>query len=141
MHISNSSTAGFAPEPHGLDLVFRRARLASRQWLSPTYVRVRLSGDELLGFTSPGADDHIRVFFPTDAAASISELREAPSREYTPLAWDSHAGWLDLEFAIHGTSGVAQGIGARWAASAPIGAHVGVGGPRGSKVLVGHPDS
>lgn len=131
-------------EPRRHDLLFRRAALARRTFLTPGYVRLRLRGDELRGFDSPGADDHVRVFFPgsPDAADStvgtvdtVEELRAAPSREYTPLEWDAEAGWLDVEFALHG-----DGVGAHWAASAPIGAPVGVGGPRGSMVLVGRPD-
>lgn len=59
----------------------------------------------------------------------------SPSREYTPLAWGED--WLDVEFAVHG----GEGVGARWAASAPIGSFVGVGGPRGSAVLTGTPAS
>lgn len=121
----------------GLELRFRSAHLAARQWLTPGYVRVRLEGADLRGFTSLGSDDHIRVFFPDAPPASIEELRAAPSREYTPLAWDSDEGWLDLEFALHGADGVA----APWAETAEIGAAVGVGGPRGSLLMTGRPDA
>jgi NADPH-dependent ferric siderophore reductase len=38
---------------------------------------------------------------------------------------------------VHGDDGVA----APWAATAPLGSVAGVGGPRGSKVLVGRPDA
>ena len=86
---------------------------------------------------SPGADDHIRIFFPDDVPSSVDELRAAPSREYTPLAWDADEGWLDLEFAIHGADGVA----APWAATAELGATAGIGGPRGSMLVSGRPDA
>ncbi|WP_022889616.1 siderophore-interacting protein [Agromyces italicus] len=120
------------------ELVFRAARLAERRFLAADYVRVRLEGEALRGFDSPGADDHIRVFFPgADAAAlSVDELRAAPSREYTPLAWDAAAGTLDLEFLVHGDEGIAG----RWAVDAAIGDSVGVGGPRGSLVIEGEPE-
>ncbi|WP_341769732.1 siderophore-interacting protein [Agromyces protaetiae] len=125
------------------DLVFRPARLADRTTLAPHYVRVRLEGDALRGFGSLGSDDHIRVFFPDPAAAArdggapldADALRAFPSREYTPLAWDADAGVLELEFVVHGDAGVAG----RWAADAPLGSTVGVGGPRGSMVLDGEP--
>ena len=52
-----------------------------------------------------------------------------------PLAWG--ADWLDVEFAVHGDSGVA----APWAATAALGSSIGVGGPRGSAVLNGTPGS
>lgn len=130
-------TPSFRLERRPLDLRFRSARLAARQWLTPRYVRVRLEGADLRGFDSPGCDDHIRVFFPDGPASSVDELRAAPSREYTPLAWsdDDGDGWLDLEFAIHG-----DGVGAAWAATAEIGSFAGVGGPRGSLVMTGRPD-
>ncbi len=137
------TTPAFRLERQGLDLRFRAVRLAAREWITPEYVRVRLEGDDLRGFTSLGSDDHIRVFFPAGPTESVEELRAAPSREYTPLAWDADAGWLDLEFAIHGASDVhsADGVGAVWAASAEIGAFAGVGGPRGSMVVTGRPDA
>jgi len=118
------------------DLRFRIGTLTAREWITPTYVRVRLEGDDFAGFDSPGADDHMRLFFPDrdPSALSVEELRAAPSREYTPLTWsDTH---LDVEFAVHGDAGVA----APWAATAPIGAKIGVGGPRGSMVIDGRPD-
>lgn len=130
----------FTLEPTGLELTFRRVTLTRREWLTRSYVRIRLQGDELSGFTSLGADDHIRIFFPEGDPLTVEELRAAPSREYTPLAWGED--WLELEFAIHGdpVAGTA-GIAAAWAATAPLGARAGVGGPRGSKVLAGRPDA
>ncbi|MDE0546209.1 siderophore-interacting protein [Microbacterium sp. C7(2022)] len=125
----------FTLTPQGLELRFRKTTLAHREWVTDSYVRVRLQGDDLRGFDSPGSDDHIRVFFPEGDPATVEELRATPSREYTPLAWGED--WLDLEFAIHGDEGVA----APWAAKAPLGSLAGVGGPRGSKVLHGRPDA
>jgi len=136
---SLSSTPSFRLERRSLELRFRSVELTRREWVTPSYVRVRLSGDDLRGFDSPGADDHIRVFFPGSAPGSVEQLREAPSREYTPLAWDADAGWLDLEFAVHGGASGA-GVAAAWAASAPLGSPAGVGGPRGSLIVAGRPD-
>ncbi|GAA2898820.1 siderophore-interacting protein [Microbacterium esteraromaticum] len=127
--------SGFSIERQGLDLRFRAATLESREWLAPNYVRVRLAGAELAGFASLGADDHMRLFFAAGPTSSVDELRASPSREYTPLAWGEN--WLDVEFAVHGD----EGVGAPWAASAPLGSFVGVGGPRGSAVLTGEPGS
>ncbi|MFF0909343.1 siderophore-interacting protein [Microbacterium enclense] len=132
--LSSTPPSAARLEPRRHDLVFRRATLARRTFLTPAYVRLRLVGEELRGFDSPGADDHIRVFFP-EAGAATGDLREAPNREYTPVDWDAADGRLDLEFALHG-----DGLAGRWAAEAPIGAPAGVGGPRGSLVLVGRPD-
>lgn len=134
------TSSAFTLEPTGLELRFRRVRLAAREWLTRSYVRVRLQGDELAGFASLGADDHIRLFLPEGDPETVEDLRAAPSREYTPLAWGED--WLELEFAIHGdpAAGTA-GVSAAWAATAPLGAAAGVGGPRGSKVLSGRPDA
>lgn len=129
----------FRLERRPLDLRFRHARLAARQWITPGYVRIRVDGPDLRGFASPGADDHIRLFFPDAPPASVDELRAAPSREYTPLDWDADAGWLDLEFVLHAAEDGA-GVAAPWAETAEIGAPIGVGGPRGSLVLTGRPD-
>lgn len=130
----------FSLDPTGIELRFRKTTLVAREWLTRSYVRVRLQGDDLRGFSSPGADDHIRIFFPAGDPQTIDDLRDAPSREYTPLSWGDDQ--LELEFAIHGdpAAGTA-GIAAAWAATAPLGAVAGVGGPRGSKVLTGRPDA
>lgn len=132
-----SAASAFRLERRGNDLQFRRVRLAARQWLTPAYVRVRLVGADLRGFDSPGADDHLRIFFPDSETADLDAVREWPSREYTPLAWDADEGWLDLEFAVHGGEGVA----APWAASAEIGSIAAIGGPRGSMLVTGRPDA
>ncbi|WP_404473328.1 siderophore-interacting protein [Microbacterium aerolatum] len=127
--------SSFALERQRLDLQFRAVTLTAREQLAPNYVRVRLEGDDLFGFTSLGSDDHMRLFFPDEMPDSLEELRTAPSREYTPLVWDEN--WLEVEFAVHGDEGIA----ARWAATAPLGSQIGVGGPRGSAVITGTPGS
>ncbi|QKJ18731.1 siderophore-interacting protein [Microbacterium hominis] len=128
----------YALARQGLDMRFRFARLVERSWLTEEYVRVRLRGDDLVGFASLGADDHCRVFFPAggEEPASVEEMRAAPSREYTPFAFGED--WLELEFAIHGEPGD-RGVAAEWAATAPLGSLVGVGGPRGSMIIEGRP--
>lgn len=54
--------SGFTLDRKMNELMFRSAKLASREWLAQNYVRVRLQGDDLAGFDSPGSDDHIRLF-------------------------------------------------------------------------------
>lgn len=131
----SDTKSGFSIERRGLELRFRAVTLSAREWLAPDYVRVRLTGTDLAGFDSPGSDDHMRLFFPPGPVVTVEEMRAAPSREYTPLAWGED--WLDVEFAVHGDAGVA----APWAARAPLGSWIGVGGPRGSAVLTGTPGS
>lgn len=143
-----TATSSFTLEPTRLEMRFRRVTLSAREWLTPSFVRVRLQSADLADFRSLGADDHIRIFFPDGDPQTVEELRAAPNREYTPLAWGED--WIELEFAIHGTAphavasaGAAgtAGVAAAWAATAPLGAVAGVGGPRGSKVLTGRPDA
>ncbi len=131
----SDTKSGFSIERQSLELRFRAVTLASREWLAPDYVRVRLTGTDLEGFDSLGSDDHMRLFFPSGPVGSVDELRASPSREYTPLAWGDD--WLEVEVAVHGDEGVA----APWAAKAPLGSSIGVGGPRGSAVLTGEPGS
>lgn len=131
------SAPSFRLDRQPLDLRFRRAALTERTWETPTYVRIRLEGGDLRGFASLGSDDHMRLFFPTEMTDDVEAMRAAPSREYTPLAWDPEAGWLEIEFAVHGDAGIA----APWAASAPLGSQIGVGGPRGSMTVAGRPDA
>ncbi len=122
-----------------LETALRPAALASRQWLTPGYVRLRLEGDALRGFTAPGADDHVRIFFAEPGTAgpdTPEEWRELPSREYTPLHADGDAGWVEFDFVIHG-----DGPGSTWAAAAPLGSVVAVAGPRRSNTVSGEPDS
>ena len=117
----------------------RPAELVSREWLTDEYVRVRLAGEALVGFESPGSDDHVRLFFlPEDAAAPNSPdgWRAFHSREYTPVAFDADAGWADFEMLVHG-----RGRGSDFAERAPIGAPIAVAAPRRSRRRVGTPDS
>ncbi len=122
-----------------VEAALRPAELVSREWLAPGYVRVRVAGDALRGFTAPGADDHVRLFFaPVGAAApgDPEQWRAQPSREYTPLDSDADGGWVEFDFVLHG-----EGPGSQWAATAPIGAKLAVAGPRRSTVVSGEPDA
>ncbi len=120
-----------------LDTALRPAQLVSRDFLTPGYVRVRLAGEALHGFSAPGADDHVRIFFAAGGGPvpeGPDQWRELPSREYTPVAAD--AGWVDFDLVIHG-----EGPGSAWAASGPLGSWVAVAGPRRSNAVLGEPDA
>ena len=134
---ATDTTVGFQTVP--LDSTLRSAALFSRQWLTPGYVRVRLAGPQLRGFHAPGADDHVRLFLaPSGSAAppAPEQWREFDSREYTPVASDPDAGWIDFDVLVH-----EQGSGADWASTVPIGSVAAVGGPRRSNAVAGEPDS
>lgn len=124
-------------ETVSLELALRPAVLVERWWLTDGYVRIRVAGESLRGFTSPGADDHVRLFLAgSESPTQPEEWRTLPSREYTPVAFDSDAGWVDFDMVIHG-----DGLASNFAAEAPIGSALAVAGPRRSRKLVGDPDS
>ena len=108
--------------------------------VSPHMRRITVGGPELEGFQSPGADDHVKLFFaapgqkkPTlpvlgPQGLAMPEGAEKPaSRDYTPRRYDAARGELDIDFVMHG-----EGPAASWAARAQPGDFLGVGGPRGT---------
>jgi len=145
MSLDHSSAVSLRRSP--LDLRFRRARVAGIDVVTPRYRRLRLVGPDLEGFTSPGADDHVRLILPgpdgtlvlphvdPDGNPALPEgVAPSPSREYTPVAWDPVAGALELDLVVH-DGGLASG----WVRDAQVGDEVGVGGPRGSQLVEGTP--
>ncbi len=48
-----------------LDVRFRELTVLRTEEVTPHMRRIVLGGAELAGFDSPGADDHIKLFFPT----------------------------------------------------------------------------
>ena len=126
-----------------LDVRFRHLTVLRTEEVTPRMRRVVLGGDDLAGFDSPGADDHIKLFFPNaDGEFVLPTMTpegpkypegEAPSpaRDYTPRWWDHARGELAIDFVLHGDHGVAG----PWAARAQPGDRLGVGGPRGSFVV------
>lgn len=100
--------------------VVRSVPVAKRTALSPGLVRFTLRGEELAGFTSLGAADHVKALFPHDVR-----------RDYTPRAFrpgsEGQPPELDIDFFLHG-DGPASG----WAASATEGDTLTIAGPRGS---------
>jgi NADPH-dependent ferric siderophore reductase len=127
-------------------MAVRHTTVATVQQLGPTMVRITLAGDELTGFTALGPTDHVKVFFPDPATGELTvpELdddgmrRPASgtiiSRDYTPL--EVHVGpdgatTLDIDFVLHGDEGPASAWGARAVSGSPLG----IGGPRGSRLV------
>ncbi|AXH00376.1 siderophore-interacting protein (plasmid) [Deinococcus wulumuqiensis] len=92
--------------------------------LTPSLRRITLTGDDLTDFHSPGADDHIKVFF---ASADGDDLT---GRDYTPRAFRPDVLELDLDFVLH-----EHGMATTWARNADIGDELLIGGPRGSTLV------
>jgi NADPH-dependent ferric siderophore reductase len=88
-------------------------------WIAPHMVRITFTGSELAGFTSPGFDDHLKLFIGENG------------RHYTPRRYDAATGEFDIEFALHDLAGPVTA----WASRARAGETIGFGGPRGSTLI------
>ena len=111
----------------------RMVQVVRVETLSPRMKRIVLGGEDLDGFTSAAADDHVKLFFP--APGEDKPVFPDPAgggappimRDYTPRRFDAAAGELTIEFVLHG-----DGPASNWATHARPGTWLGVGGPRGS---------
>ena len=111
-------------------LRFRNLEVATVTRVTPHLVRVTLRGEDLADFTSPGFDDHVKVFFPEPGAdlpvmPTLGEdgLEPPPPgqplpvfRDYTVRYLRPEQRELDIDFALHG-----HGPGGSWAAAAEPG--------------------
>ncbi len=112
-----------------LPLVKRSLIVSEKFYLTPNMIRIVLTGEELAGFQSPSADDNIKIFTP-DADGGTT------MRSYTPRSFDAERKELVLDFAVHEAGPATQ-----WALDVEIGDEALIGGPRGSKQIVGEVDS
>jgi NADPH-dependent ferric siderophore reductase len=108
------------------ELVRRELEVVRVERLTSTIVRVTLGGDDVVGFSAPGPEDHVKVFLETAGG-------EPARRDYTPRAHRPDVGELDIDFVTHGATGPAGA----WAASAAPGQRLAIGGPRGSRLAPG----
>jgi NADPH-dependent ferric siderophore reductase len=124
-------------------MAVRRATVTAVRRVVPSIVRITLAGNELVEFSAVGPADHVKVFFPDPATGSLTVPELGPegmrrptegivlSRDYTPLAFRPEERELDLDFVIHGDEGPATA----WASRAAAGDELGIGGPRGSRLV------
>jgi NADPH-dependent ferric siderophore reductase len=56
-------------------------------------LRIALGGEDLADFTTPSADDHIKLYVPGRAG-------ELESRDFTPRHFDAASRQLTLDFAL-----------------------------------------
>ena len=124
-------------------LKFRLLQVARVERLAGRLLRVTLSGADLEGFVSASFDDHVKLFFPApgesrpvaptvgDSGITFPADQPKPAmRDYTPRRYDAAAGELDIDFVLH-----QGGVASDWAAEAQVGHYLGLGGPRGSRVV------
>lgn len=94
--------------------------------LSPRMKRIEFRSPELHDFVSASADDHIKLFFSSDAG----EDGRSVMRDFTPRRFDVDQGMLVIDFALHDAGPATQ-----WAEAARVGDMLEIGGPRGSSVI------
>jgi NADPH-dependent ferric siderophore reductase len=90
-------------------------------------VRIVLSGEELLGFSSFGFDDHIKLFFPP---ANEGAGMAPAMRDFTPRRFQAEPGELWIDFFLH-----EGGPATDWAARASVGQTLQIAGPKGSSII------
>lgn len=123
------------------ELKFRELTVKSKQTVADCFHRIVFTSPELVGFSSQGFDDHVKVFFPpengdfahpsiTDDGIVWGEGLRPISRDYTPLSFDAAHNELTLDFYIHD-----GGVASMWADKAAVGDTLLIGGPRGSLVV------
>ena len=66
------------------ELRFRKLQVRAVQRLTPHLIRITLGGDELAGFTSPGFDDHAKIFFPDAKTGALAVPTAGPSAAAFP---------------------------------------------------------
>jgi NADPH-dependent ferric siderophore reductase len=132
MTLSNSAAQIDPRQPQRVRHELRRRKLAVQavEKISPSMVRVTLSGAELAGFSSLGFDDHVKLLFPVAGPEGGDGEPQFAGRNYTPRRHDAAAGTLVIDFALHDA-----GPGTQWAEQAQPGQSLTVGGPRGSLVI------
>lgn len=123
---SKRATAAPYTERVRHELRMRRLQVTSVSRITPNMVRVVLQGEALEGFTSHAADDHIKIFIPTETGSQPAK------RDYTPRYYDTDKQALTLDFAVH-----EAGPATTWALQAKAGDWLEIGGPRGSQVIRG----
>jgi NADPH-dependent ferric siderophore reductase len=109
--------------------------------------RVRLQGEDLARYGAFGGM-HVRMLFPTSENPEPvwpvagpnglplwpDEDRRPVARVYTIRKLDVAAGFMDIDFVVHGEEDGAEGVGSAWAMHARPGDEVGVIGPLGRAV-------
>lgn len=132
-------------------VTFRKLTVSKVEALTPRMRRIRFEGDNLARYDAFGGM-HLRLLFPTtenpDPAWPVSgpnglplwpdEARRPVARVYTIRRLDVAAGWMDIDFVVHGGddghSEGAEGIGSAWAVTAKPGDEIGIIGPLGRPV-------
>lgn len=125
------------PYPVGL----RELRVLRVRPVGTGLIRVTLGGEDLAGFQTHAADDHVKLILPgpdgvltlpVRAGLMLSWPRDPrpTTREDTVRRYDAAVGELDLDVAVH-----AHGLGSDWARALSAGDRVHLAGPPGGHVV------
>jgi len=102
----------------------RRTLEVQEKWhVTPKMLRMALGGEDFEDFTTPSADDHIKLYVPSEAG-------DLAARDFTPRYFDTEAKKLTIDIALH-----SAGPAIRWAEQAQAGDVVEISGPRGSLMI------
>lgn len=131
-----------------------RARVEEVRQLTPHFTRITFAGEDLCHFGSGGFDQRVKLLFPhadgtwtdvglfdesDDVAGWYHRWRDLPQerrnamRTYTIRSARPNEGQVDVDFALHGTTGPASA----WALSASVGDEVAIVGPDARSDLPG----
>lgn len=120
--------------------IAREATVLRTTHLSPAMVRVTFACEQLKGTELPFTDHYIKLLFVPEGADyqwpfQPGEIREEKPREmwpvtrtYTIRRFDQQSGEMDVDFVLHGDTGLAG----PWAAQAQAGDIIGFAGPGGA---------
>jgi NADPH-dependent ferric siderophore reductase len=115
-------------------------RVAAVSALTPSFVRVTLTGDALADFSAVGLDQRIKVVLPipghgfTDLPdgddwygtwRALPDAERNPLRTYTVRSFRPDARELDIDFVAHGDTGPAS----RWVSACRVGDELRIVGP------------
>jgi NADPH-dependent ferric siderophore reductase len=124
-----------------------RARVARIERLTPTFLRITFTGDDMQHFGHDGLDQRIKLLFPLaggeftdiglfdEPAAPVADCyarwralpgaEKNPIRTYTARGVRPDAAELDVDFVLHGSEGPASA----WAGTAAVGDELVIIGP------------
>ncbi|WP_423917803.1 siderophore-interacting protein [Frigoribacterium sp. 2-23] len=124
-----------------------RVRVARVRRLSPSFVRITFTGDDLGDFADIGYDQRLKVVLPIDGTGYETfpqgewwpAWRDLPDHErntlrtYTARAIRRHLDEVDVDFVVHGDAGPASA----WVSSARVGDELMLIGPDATSGLAG----
>ncbi len=138
-----SSTDTVTPEAYfdEYPIKIRRLDVLGREYVTPKMVRLRLGGNQIEGFESHQADEHVKLVFPDpETGETRVPVRDGdhldwprpfpPTRDYTIRSYDREAGEIEIDFVVHN-----GGLASTWAQECEIGSHIWVAGPRPSLIV------